>query len=120
MVFFVPKTLVKGMDFIMQITTTFLEGRLTLRFSGELDHHVARKAMEKIGREIDVNLPRDCIMDFQDLAFMDSSGIAVVLGTHKRLNEIGGRAWVINVPHQPMKVLNASGIYRIVEIAETV
>jgi len=104
----------------MQITTSFSEGRLTLRFSGELDHHVARDAMLKIGREIDQNLPRDCVMDFQDLSFMDSSGIAVVLSTHKRLSEIGGRAWVINVPLQPMKVLSASGIYRIVEIAELV
>ena len=57
-------------------------------------------------------------MDFQDLSFMDSSGIAVVLNTHKRLQEIGGRAWVVNVPQQPMKVLLTSGIYRVVEIAE--
>ena len=104
----------------MQIITNFTEGRLTLHFSGELDHHAAKEAMGKIGREIDQNLPRDCVIDFEDLAFMDSSGIAVVLNTHKRMNEIGGRAWVINVPRQPMKVLTASGIYRVVEIAETV
>ena len=104
----------------MQIITTYSDGRLKLHFSGELDHHAAKQAMVQIGKEIDLHLPRDCIIDFQELSFMDSSGIAVVLNTHKRMHEIGGRIWVVNVPQQPMKVLTASGIYRVVEIAETV
>ena len=102
----------------MQVAITYQEGRLELRFVGELDHHAAREAMQKIGQAIDLNLPRDCVMDFSSLSFMDSSGIAVVLNTHKRMTEIGGRAFVTNVGHQPMKVLTASGIYRIVEIQE--
>ena len=104
----------------MQLSTIFQDGRLELQFSGELDHHAAKEAMQKIGHTVDLHLPRDCVMDFKGLTFMDSSGIAVVLNTHKRLNEIGGRTFVINVPRQPMKVLTASGIYRIVEIAEAV
>jgi len=104
----------------MKISTTYQDGRLKLQFFGELDHHAARESMSKIGQAIDQNLPRDCVIDFAFLNFMDSSGIAVVLGTHKRMLEIGGKAWVINVPRQPMKVLTASGIYRIVEIAEAV
>ena len=102
----------------MQIEITYQEGRLALRFVGELDHHAARTAMLEIGQAIDLHLPRDCVMDFAALSFMDSSGIAVVLNTHKRMTEIGGRAQVINVPRQPMKVLAASGIYRIIEIEE--
>ena len=102
----------------MQLSTSFKDGRLELRFIGELDHHAAKEAMQKIGQSIDLNLPRDCVIDFGGLTFMDSSGIAVVLNTHKRLNEIGGRVFVRNVPTQPMKVLTASGIYRVVEIAE--
>lgn len=104
----------------MELTTTYKDGRLDLAFYGELDHHAARQAVQKIGQAIDSHLPRDCVMDFAALSFMDSSGIAVVLGTHKRMVEVGGRAWVVNVPRQPMKVLTASGIYRIVEIAEAV
>jgi len=104
----------------MQLSINCKDGRLELRFIGELDHHAAKDAMQKIGQVIDLNLPRDCVMDFAGLTFMDSSGIAVVLNTHKRMQEVGGRAHVRNVPNQPMKVLVASGIYRVVEIAETV
>ena len=104
----------------MNITSTFSEGRLEVQFAGELDHHAAKEAMLKIGQAIDVNLPRDCVMDFGQLSFMDSSGIAVVLNAQKRMNEIGGRTWVENVPRQPMKVFSASGVYRVVEIAEAI
>lgn len=104
----------------MKLTTSLEDGKLMLYFDGELDHHAAKKAMEKIGHEIDLELPRECIMDMRKLSFMDSSGIAVVLGTHKRIKQIGGKSSVINVKRQPMKVLAASGVPRIVEVRETV
>jgi len=103
----------------MQVSTSQTDGRLTFKLVGELDHHAAKTTMLKIGDAIDRALPRDCVMDLGGLTFMDSSGIAVVLNAHKRMAEIGGRTSVINVPRQPMKVLEASGINRIVEILET-
>jgi len=102
----------------LHIKKSLIDNRLKLTLTGELDHHAARIAMRTIGDAIDQSLPRDCFLDLAGLSFMDSSGIAVVLNTHKRMTEIDGRAFVINVPRQPMKVLMASGIYRIVEIAE--
>ena len=104
----------------MQLSSTHKDGFLELRLSGELDHHAARRAMQKIGETIDQTFPRNCVIDLGGLTFMDSSGIAVLLNAHKRMAEIGGRCTVINVLRQPMKVLMASGIYRIVEIAEAV
>ena len=104
----------------MKLTTSLREGKLRLYLKGELDHHAAKSAIINIEEKIDVLLPRDCIIDMTDLTFMDSSGIAVVLKTYKRMNEIGGRTWVENVPPQPMKVLDASGIERIIRITARV
>ena len=100
----------------MQITGTHIEGVLTLYLKGELDHHAAKESMQKIGKEIDINLPTQCVLDFSDLSFMDSSGIALVLNTYKRMEEIGGSAKVVSVPRQARKVLDAAGISRIVPI----
>lgn len=102
----------------MQILSTFKQGQLTLRLVGELDHHAAKLAMNAIGREIDLNLPTQCLVDCASLGFMDSSGIAVVLNVHKRMVELSGEAIILNVPQQAMKVLNAAGIERIVHIKE--
>lgn len=101
---------------LLKIDSDYRNGRLTLRLSGELDHHGARQAMLEIRECIDMNLPRECALDLSGLAFMDSSGIAVVLKTYKSMAELGGRTFVKNVPRQPMKVLDASGIERIVPI----
>lgn len=100
----------------MKIFTSLKEGQLTLFFSGELDHHGAKESMKKIEGIIDEYLPRDCIIDLAGLSFMDSSGIAVILRTYKRLHEMGGRVWVEHVPAQAMRVIDASGIDRIVKI----
>lgn len=103
----------------MKIESSFKDGCLRLYLSGELDHHAAKKAMSVIEEKIDSMLPRDCVIDMVNLTFMDSSGIALVMKTHRRMNQIGGRTWVENVQKQPMRVLDASGIERIVSISTT-
>ena len=101
----------------MKVETAFNEGRLKLLFSGELDHHAARRIMAEIENNIDVMLPRDCVIDMAKVTFMDSSGIAVILKTHRRMNEIGGRVWVENVPKQPMRVIDTAGIERLIKVS---
>ena len=101
----------------MKIQASAEEGRLYMYLSGELDHHAAGAVMTAIEKKIDCYLPRDCILDMKKLTFMDSSGIAVILKSYKRMNEIGGRLWVENVQPQPMRVLDASGIERIIKIS---
>ena len=49
---------------------------------------------------------------------MDSSGIALILNVNKRLGNISGRLRVEGVTKQPMKVIKASGIDRIISIKE--
>ena len=100
----------------MNIQTYMESGKLILELVGELDHHAAGEIMTAIESKIDRYLPRDCVLDLKKLTFMDSSGIAVIIKTYKRMQEIGGRTCVDNVPVQPMKVLDASGIERIIKI----
>ena len=100
----------------MKVNTDFSDGRLHIFIEGELDHHAAKKVMMAIENEIDANLPRECVLDMKRLTFMDSSGIAVILKTHRRMNEVGGRLCVENAQKQPMRVIDAAGIERIVKI----
>ena len=101
----------------MNIAAGFKNGRLTLGLSGELDHHGAKGSMSEIDALIDRYLPRDAVIDLSALTFMDSSGIAILLRTHKRMQELGGRAWVESPAGQPLRVLDASGIDRLIHIS---
>ena len=77
----------------------------------------ARAAMDEIEMRIDLGLPRECVIDMSELSFMDSSGIAVVLRAYKRMREINGVLCVDNVPPQPMRVLDAAGVNRLVGVS---
>ena len=100
----------------MKVYSQQHDGVLRLSFMGELDHHDARLSMKTIETIINDSLPRDCIIDLSGLSFMDSSGIAVLLRIGKQRANMGGRAWVENPTGQPLRVLEASGVDRIVKV----
>ena len=97
--------------------TSYLQDKLlTVALTGEIDHHSARQIISQLGEKIDQYLPANCILDFQGVTFMDSSGIAVVLNARRRMAELGGTVCLQNVGRQPMKVLTAAGIEKITKI----
>lgn len=100
----------------MNLTSFLQEKRLTIALTGEIDHHTAKQIMQAVAEKVDQYLPRICVLDFQSVGFMDSSGIAIVIFTVRRLRELGGKVVLQNVPTQPLKVLNAAGIEKITEI----
>lgn len=101
----------------MEIHTRYEAGRLTVCLSGELDHHEARCAMNRIEELLDEFIPRECALNLSELSFMDSSGIAVIIKVSRRMRALGGRAWVENPAPQPQRVLDAAGIERLVPVA---
>ncbi len=100
----------------MKISTSYSSGRLVIHLGGELDHHGARQAMRTIDSLIDEYMPRDTVLDMSELSFMDSSGIAVILKAERRMREMGGRAYIENPAKQPMRVIDASGIDRMITV----
>ena len=101
----------------MELHTSYEAGRLTIYLSGELDHHEARCAMLKIDELLDEYLPRDCALNLSGLKFMDSSGIALIVRVSRRMQILGGRAWIEDPARQPQRVIDAAGIDRLVPIA---
>ena len=101
--------------------TSFLEkGRLTVALTGEIDHHCAKACIGSIAAKIDAYTPNCCVLDFQDVTFMDSSGIAVVINALRAMARIEGKLELVGLKSQPMKVFRASGIDKLVAIREAV
>ena len=102
----------------MYIRSFLQDKEITITLSGEIDHHEAKHAMKTVTEKLDAYLPRVCVLDFRDVTFMDSSGIAIIINCIRRMRELRGEVIVENVPPQPMKVLRASGLEQIVKIEE--
>ncbi len=100
----------------MQITSFLQDKQLTIALTGEIDHHGAKATLRMIEEKIQQYLPTLCILDFRGVSFMDSSGIAIVIHTLRRMTELGGHLRLTKVPPQAEKVLRAAGIDRIVQL----
>lgn len=83
---------------------------LTVALRGEIDHHSAKDIMRVLGNKIDLYLPRVCVLDFREVTFMDSSGIAIVISCVRRMRQLRGEVILRSVPPQPMKVLKAPAL----------
>lgn len=102
----------------MQLTSYLENGHLTIELTGEIDHHRAKGFIKAIHSKIETYTPNICVLDFSNVSFMDSSGIAVVINTLRSMAKLEGKLMLEGIGNQPMKVFCASGIDKLVEIKE--
>ena len=104
----------------MQFTSFLEEGKLTVALTGEIDHHCAKEFIQCITAKIEAYTPSICVLDFKEVTFMDSSGIAVVINALRNMKKIDGVLEISDLNQQPLKVFRASGIDKLVNIKEEV
>lgn len=103
----------------MQVKAESADRKLRLWLGGEIDHHAARQLMQRIGREIELALPLEVVLDFSGVTFMDSSGIAVALHTAQQMKRLGGKIRIVNTAPQVKKVFMAAGIQKMIGMEDT-
>lgn len=102
----------------MNLTSFLQDKRLTILLKGEIDHHMAKETMHEIGEKIDDYLPTACILDYKNVSFMDSSGIAVILFTLRKMRQLEGELRLQNLPANVEKVIRTAGIQKLINISE--
>ncbi len=103
----------------MQFTSFLQDGYLTVALTGEIDHHRAKTYIQTIAGKIEAYTPNVCILDFSEVTFVDSSGVAVVINALRGMKQIDGKLLLQGIAAQPMKVFRAAGIDKLIEIKET-
>ena len=102
----------------MKFTSFLQDGNLTVALTGEIDHHCAKSYIEAIDAKIEAYTPAVCVLDFSDVTFIDSSGVAVVINALRAMKQIDGRLLLTGIGRQPMKVFRAAGVDKLIEIKE--
>ena len=102
----------------MQFTSYLENGNLTIALTGEIDHHSAKEYIQAIGGKLEAYVPNECVLDFQQVTFMDSSGVAVVINALRSMTKLQGKLMVSGLGTQPMRVFQASGMDKLVQIKE--
>lgn len=83
---------------------------LAAMLSGEIDHHSSQKMREEIDSCVRQQHPPELILDFGRVEFMDSSGIGLVLGRFRLMQEMDGKLILRNLPAQIRRVMRVAGI----------
>ena len=83
---------------------------VTAILSGEIDHHGAGRLREVIDDSVRRTCPRMLVLDFGGVEFMDSSGIGIVLGRYRLMQDMGGRLALRSLPPHIRKVMQVAGI----------
>ena len=102
----------------MQFTSFLDNGKLKVALTGEIDHHCAKDYIRAIAGKIEAYTPDLCVLDFSEVSFVDSSGVAVVINTLRSMSQQGGQLTLQGVGQQPMRVFLTSGIDKLVTIKE--
>src|SRR5690606_8484618 len=86
-----------------------------VRLIGELDHHNADRVRSQIEQAMRKEQVKHVVMDLQQLTFMDSSGIGVILGRYKQVKAKGGKLIICNANRSVNRLLELSGLFKIIE-----
>lgn len=92
--------------------------QLIFRITEEIDHHTTEKIRRKMDNEITKYMPRKIVFDFNQVTFMDSAGIGMLIGRYKIAKMLGGGAELINVNASIRKIFEMSGVLKIIPIRE--
>ncbi len=104
----------------MQYSFETVGQALIAKLQGELDLHTSPQFKEQLADFLTTHPHiKYLIMDVQDLQFMDSSGLGVILGRYRDLEERGGRLFFVQANPHIKRVLQMSGLQKISEFADS-
>ncbi len=99
-----------------KITSETKGTQLKITVTGEIDHHSARKFREDIDELIYYYRPKKLCLDLSQIAFMDSSGLGLILGRFTLTRELGGELVILDPTDAVKKILDLAGTSRLIKI----
>lgn len=103
----------------VEIIFDVIENTLVAELFGELDHHAAEKARDKIDEAVDNYGVQNLIFDFTNVSFMDSSGIGMVLGRYRKMNETEKKIAIVSCSKAIRNILNMAGVFSLMDYYNT-
>ena len=84
--------------------------RITAALFGDIDHHSAREFRTELDDVIARSRPELLVLDFENVGFMDSSGVGLVLGRLRAVNASGGEILIKNARGEIAQMIKLSGL----------
>ena len=83
---------------------------------GEVDHHNAKDARDRLDRIIETDQPVRFGLDLSGVTFCDSSGLGLVMGRMRKCTSVGSTIVIRNPSPAAQKILEIAGMDKILMI----
>jgi len=93
----------------LRITIEREGGRDVLHLDGELDPHTAPLLKQQVD-ELAADGSLDIVLDLSQLAFIDSSGLRVVISAHREMADRGGQLTLQSPSDTAQRLLEITGL----------
>lgn len=87
---------------------------LIVKIIGEIDHHSSNILRAQTDAQLDNINGKHLLFCFQQVTFMDSAGIGVILGRYKRVQSLGGRIAIACAGERVLEILRISALTKII------
>ncbi len=102
----------------MLINSFTKDVNLVVKIRGELDLLTAETFRNIVEKDLLKNKSQNLILDMEQVTFIDSSGLGVILGRYRRIREQGGKMAITGVKPHVLRILELAGIIKIVNLYE--
>ena len=92
---------------------------LIVRLKGELDDHVAANLRQTLKDILKKNPEYSLLLNLQDLSFIDSSGVGVILGRYRDMEQDQREIMLCGLKPQVRRVLDLAGVLKIIANYDT-
>lgn len=88
--------------------------QLIIKILDEIDEFSVQKIRGRVDYELERYMPKKVIFDFDNVTFMDSAGIGLIIGRYKLANMLGIEIEITNLTHSVKKIFEMSGILKLI------
>lgn len=97
----------------MKVKSKIYNSTLYILLSGELDSSTASYAREEMDEACSSGMFKQIIIDLSELEFMDSTGIGLLIGRYKKMQEMRVPIYICNPSSHAEKIFKMSGLYEL-------
>ena len=91
---------------------------LLIKITNDIDECSVQEIRRKVDYEIERYMPKRIIFDFDNVSFMDSAGIGLIIGRYKFANMFGGKLEVTNINSSIRRIFEMCGLLKLVPEVE--
>lgn len=97
----------------MKVKSKIYNSTLYVLLSGELDSSTASYAREEMDAAFASGQFKQVIIDLSELEFMDSTGIGLLIGRYKKMQDLQVPIFICNPSSHAEKIFKMSGLYEL-------